>query len=237
MTDTHHGTSGFRALFVALLLSAAAPLVAQPPVPLPADAPFFPLMAWDYAADEATLEAMRDGGVNAVAFVRPAMLDACLKYGLKAIVFDESVAGDRWDRPFDADRAGQNLPALIEKVNAHPAVYGYHLKDEPGASDYPALGKLTAEVRRLAPGKWPYINLLPGDGDAYDAYVEGFIETCRPPIVSYDRYVLTEDGSFSPAFWTNLAQIRDASRKHGLPFTTSSSPPPTGATGSRPRRT
>lgn len=38
---------------------------------------FFPSMAWDYADKESTLEAMRDAGINAVAFVRPSMLDAC----------------------------------------------------------------------------------------------------------------------------------------------------------------
>ncbi len=179
---------------------------------------FFPLMAWDYADSEATLEAMRDAGINAVAFVRPAMLGACARIGIKAIVFDETVAGGRWDRPFDADAAVRGLEELIPKVNAHPAVYGYHLKDEPGANEFPALGKAVAAVRRLAPGKWPYINLFPGDGPSYDKYLEDFISTCNPTIVSYDRYVLLEDGSFGEGFWTNLAQVREAAFKRGLPF-------------------
>lgn len=182
------------------------------------DDSFFPLMAWDYADSEATLEAMHDAGINAVAFVRPAMLDACQRLGLKAIVFDESVAGGRWDRPFDGDAAVRGIEAFIPKVNQHPAVYGYHLKDEPSAKEYPALGKAVAAVKRLAPGKWPYINLFPGDGPSYDKYVEDFINVCQPMIVSYDRYVLGEDGKFGDAFWINLAQIREAGLRHGLPF-------------------
>lgn len=182
------------------------------------DKVFFPLMAWDYATDETTLKAMADCGVNMVCFVPPKMLDACQKHGLKAIVFDERIAGTRWDAPFDADRAIKNLPEVIEEVNAHPAVYGYHLKDEPSAGEYPTLARVADVVKKLAPGKWPYINLLPGDGDSYDTYMEQFITICKPPILSYDRYVLGEDGQFGAAFWTNIAQIRAAALKHGIPF-------------------
>lgn len=179
---------------------------------------FFPLMAWDYATDEPTLEAMRDAGVNSVAFVPPAKLDACANFGLRAIVFDERVSGARWDVPFDADASARGLEALVREVGNHPAVWGYHLKDEPGAREYPALAKAAAAVKRLAPGKWPYINLLPGDGASYDKYVEDFLAICEPPILSYDRYVTTEDGGFSTAFWTNLEQIRNPAIRRGIPF-------------------
>ena len=178
----------------------------------------FPLMAWDYATDEATLEKMADCGINMVCFVPPKMLDACEKHGLKAIVFDERIAGTRWDAPFDYQRATTKLPEVIREVNAHPAVYGYHLKDEPGAHEYPALAKVAEVVKKLAPGKWPYINLLPGDGAAYDDYVEQFCTICKPPILSYDRYVLGEDGKFGDGFWTNIATIRSAGIKHSIPF-------------------
>lgn len=180
--------------------------------------PPFPLMAWDYAASEDELKLMAEAGINSVAFVPPSMLDACQRSGLKAIVFDESIAGDRWDKPYDADSAIRGIEDLVPKLNAHPAVWGYHLKDEPPASDYPALGKAAAAVKRLAPGKWPYINLLPGKGKEYDEYVGSFISIVDPPILSYDRYVTGEDGGFSPIFWTNLAQIRSHARAKGLPF-------------------
>ena len=168
----------------------------------------FPLMAWDYAKDEATLQAMHDCGINAVAFVPPHMLDVCQRYGLCAIVFDERVAGSDWSKPFDAEQARRNLPALIQQVNSHPAVYGYHLKDEPNPGEYSALAQACATVKELVPGKWPYINLLPGDGPEYDTYLEQFITVCQPTTLSYDRYVLNEDGSFAAGFWSNLAVMR-----------------------------
>jgi hypothetical protein len=177
----------------------------------------FPLMAWDYVDDAKTLKLMSDCGVNIVAFVRPQMLDACKKYKLKAIVFDESISGDDYGKPYDAKLA-DHLSALVKKVNKHPAVYGYHLKDEPVAPEFPALAQSVAKLKELAPGKWAYINLYPGMGADYDAYIEKFVETCKPTVLSYDNYPLGEDGKFSYGFWVNIAQMREAALKHNLPF-------------------
>src|SRR6185503_7834339 len=72
-----------------------------------------------------------------------------------------------------------------------------------------------------APGKWPYINLFPGQGEPYDKYVEDFVKICAPTALSYDRYsVIGEKGSgdFDPAFWANLAQMRDHALEHKLPM-------------------
>jgi hypothetical protein len=178
----------------------------------------FPLMAWDYVGDEKVMKAMQDCGVNLVAFVRPEMLDACQRHHLKALVLDEKATGDHYGNPFDGKRAEENLPALIQKVNKHPAVYGYHIKDEPGPVEFPALAKAVAVVRDLAPGKWPYINLYPGMGQDYDSYLEQFVKICNPTILSYDNYPLGEDGTFSYGFWVNIAQVREAALKHQLPF-------------------
>lgn len=169
----------------------------------------FPLMAWDYATDDATLKKMADCGINMVAFVPPKMLDACSKHGIRAIVFNEN---------FNAYNDLPALSKLIKKVNSHPAVFGYHLKDEPSAAEYPGLAKAVELVEKEAPGKWPYINLLPGGGDAYDKYIEDFCTVCKPPILSYDLYAIQEDGGFSDGFWVTLARFRDAGLRHNLPF-------------------
>jgi hypothetical protein len=178
----------------------------------------YPLLAWDYVDNAKTLKAMSDCGVNCVAFIRPNMLDACQKYKLKALVFDERVSGDHYGKPFEAERFEKNFPALAKKVNKHPAVMGYHIKDEPGANEFPALGRAVTLVKKLAPGKWPYINLFPGMGKDYDSYLEQFASICSPTAFSYDNYPLGEDGKLSYGFWVNIAQVREAALKHGLPF-------------------
>ena len=179
---------------------------------------FFSLMAWDYEDDATTMKAMADCGIDMDAFVPIKALDTCQKHGLKAIVFDERIAGTRWDVPFDYERAGKALPAVIKEVNNHPAVYGYHLKDEPNAGEYPALAKTMEVVHKLAPGKFAYVNLLPGDGENYDKYLLDYITICKPTILSYDRYVLGEDGTFGNGFWTNIAKMRNAGIQNSIPF-------------------
>src|SRR5687768_11292793 len=89
------------------LAVAAGPATAPAPATARAADPFFTLMAWDYATGEPVLAEMRDCGINSVAFVPPKMLDACEKYGLRAIVFDEKVSGNDWTKPFDADEANR----------------------------------------------------------------------------------------------------------------------------------
>ncbi|MHB1461692.1 MAG: hypothetical protein ACYC1M_10465 [Armatimonadota bacterium] len=207
-----------QSLFCFTLCVLSLAIIALKPAYAADQKPAFSLMAWDYADDAKTMKAMADCGINMVAFVPIKALDTCKKYGLKAIVFDERVAGNRWDAPFDFERAKKALPAVIKDVKGHPAVYGYHLKDEPSSAEYPALAATMDVVHQLAPGKFAYVNLLPGDGESYDKYLEDYVKICKPTILSYDRYVLGEDGGFGAGFWTNIAKVRTAGIKNNIPF-------------------
>lgn len=186
--------------------------------PIAAGEPRFPLMAWDYADDKATFEAMRDAGITSVAFVPIKALDLCLQCDLQAIVHDERLSGAAYHGPFDGEAVARNLPEIIKEIGDHPAVLGYHLRDEPSAEQYPELAKGIAAVHELAPGKWAYVNLFPGDGESYDKYLEDFITVCKPKVLSYDRYTTLVKDEFNPGFWSNLSQMRDMALKHKLPF-------------------
>jgi hypothetical protein len=144
----------------------------------------FPLMAWDFAGSPKLLQSMHDAGINSVAFVRPDMLDACQNFDLKCIVFDERLAGNTWSKPFNGDQFVRNLPTLLEETKDKPAVYGYHIKDEPNATEFPELAKAVAAVKKMAPGKWPYINLLPGTSKEHEKYVSDFISICSHSALS-----------------------------------------------------
>lgn len=177
----------------------------------------FPIMAWDYVDDEAILKSMADCGINAVAFVPPKMLDALAKYGLKGIVHDDRV-GAAFGKPFDADRALPALEELIRNYGNHPALYGYHLRDEPGPDQFDDLGRASTLIREKNPGKWPYICNYPGYGDDYVKLLEDFVARCNPPILTYDNYAARPDGSFSWGFWANIADVRQVALSHDLPF-------------------
>lgn len=213
-----HLISRLKAL--ALLGVITSAVAAAPPQAAPGGESFFPLMAWDDVRSADTIKKMADCGINLIAFVPPKLLDACAANGVKAIVFDERVT-PAWDKPFQSAPANEELAKLIPEVNSHPAVYGYHLKDEPGAEQFAELAKSAALVRKLAPGKWPYINMTPGMGDWYaNEFLKSFVETCKPPVISYDNYAIGENVEFSYGYWANMWDVRTASLRYDIPFHT-----------------
>lgn len=180
--------------------------------------PFFPLTAWDDVRDADTIKKMGECGINLIAFVPPKWLDACHENGVKAIVYDPRLT-PAWDKPFNAKAANEVLPEIIKAHNDHPAVFGYHLKDEPDGGQFSEIVKSAELVRKLAPGKWPYVNLTPGMGAGYITdHVKPFIEQVKPPILSYDNYAIGEKVSFSYGFWANISDIRSAALAADIPF-------------------
>jgi hypothetical protein len=210
-----------KAVFLlSFLLLGSLPAHADEPVP------FFPIMAWDGPPnDPAAFKKMAECGFTVAGFVPPAALDNCQAAGLKAIVSDQRVGGYDWPN-VDPKVARERVTELIGEVRNHPAVYGYYLRDEPTSSFFPGLATVGGVVKELHPGVWPYVNLFPNYADAgqlgaasYDEYVEKFIETCHPPVLSYDHYAIFEGGGFrSDLYFSNLESMRRAAIKHELPF-------------------
>lgn len=205
-------------LCVTVLFAAASAPAAEP-------APIFPLMAWNNPpTDLPTLKRMRACGLTVAGFVPPAGLDNCRAAGLKAIISDQRVSGYDWHNVNPA-AARTQVAELVKQVKAHPAVYGYYLRDEPPTDYFPGLATVAGIVKELHPGTWPYINLYPnyaGPGAlgaaTYEQYVEKFVEVCRPPVLSYDHYALLEGGGMRPKYFPNLEVMRRVARRHDLPF-------------------
>jgi hypothetical protein len=185
----------------------------------------FPIMPWDGPPNDlATLQKIRDCGFTIAGFVPVAALSNCQAAGLKAIVSDARTSGYDW-ASVDAATARTNATALIRETVKDPAVFGYYLRDEPSAAWFPQLEKVASVVREFAPDKWPYINLFPDYAENwqlgtpnYSEYVDRFIATCHPKILSYDNYSIMDDGSLRNNYWSNLEAISAAARKHHLEF-------------------
>jgi hypothetical protein len=186
---------------------------------------FFPIMPWDHAPnDPKVLRELRECGFTLAGFVEPKTLDACRAAGLKAIVQDPRATALDW-KNFNELAAWTNLASLAAEVGRHPALFGYYLRDEPGADMFYGLGRAAALLRGLSPGQWPYINLFPNYASreqlgtaTYLEHLERYVQTCQPPIISYDHYALMNDGTLRDGYWLNLEQIRALAREHQLPF-------------------
>ncbi|HEX3601868.1 MAG TPA: hypothetical protein VHU84_17075, partial [Lacipirellulaceae bacterium] len=205
--------------FASLLIFAGLPVFAAEPEA------FFPIMAWDgIPNDPAVLKKMHDCGFTVAGFVPPAALDACQAAGLKGIVSDARTSDYDWTK-VNPKIAKERVASLVKEVRNHPAVFGYYLRDEPAASFFPGLATVSSDIKELHPGVWPYINLFPNyatpdqlGAATYDDYLEKFIATCHPPIISYDHYAIFEGGGFRPEYFANLESVRRAAVKHNLPF-------------------
>lgn len=186
---------------------------------------FFPIMAWNHAPnDPAILSKMHDAGLTIAGFAAAGTLDAVQAAGLKAIVSDARASDYDWTDVNEA-KARERIKSLVAEVGQHPALFGYYLRDEPNANAFGGLGKVASILRESSPDKWPYINLFPDYAEnwqlgsmGYPEYLEKFIATCHPAIISYDNYSLMDDGSIRGNYWSNLESIRAACQKHNIEF-------------------
>ncbi len=134
-------------------------------------------------------------------------LALCEQFGLKALITaPNSSAGNRPDGP---------------------ACWGYCLRDEPGAADFPGLRVLVDELRAARPGKLGYINLFPGYANPssqlgakdYEEYVRRFVEEVNPDVLSMDHYPLFKpDADGRDGYCADLEVMRRHSLRKGIPF-------------------
>ena len=114
--------------------------------------------------------------------------------------------------------------SAVALIKDHPALYAYHLKDEPDTSDFGWLADLSEKIKELDPSHPCYINLLPNWAwgvEEYSDKIESFAKRLEVPFYSFDNYpVIEEEGQIKvrPDWYRNLEEFSDMSRSHGKPF-------------------
>jgi hypothetical protein len=173
------------------------------------------------ALDDKAAAQLVDGGWN-VAWCREQELVVAQRHGLRGLLTDPLLSPDSLAEP-------KTLDALLDRVKNHPALYAYHLTDEPGAGQFPGLGKLVALLRERDPAHLAYLNLFPTYANnqqlgvpgervpAYQEYLRRCVAEVRPALLSYDHYQFTNGGD-NPEYFLNLALIRQQALAAGLPF-------------------
>jgi hypothetical protein len=176
------------------------------------------------ALSDAVARQMADGGWNVV-WCTEKDLDVARRHGLRAQLHDGLLSPAALDNP--AQRA--KLDALVARVRTHPALYCYFITDEPSAGDFPRLGRLVAYLRERDPAHLAYINLFPTyannqqlgtKGDTVTSYREHlrqFLDVVKPSLLSWDHYQFAKAGD-NGEYFLNLALVRQASQKSGVPF-------------------
>jgi hypothetical protein len=202
---------------------------------------FFPITSWEAAPQDQEMLADRDHGIpslaqagfTTVAFVHPKLLPECERLGMKAIVAEDR-ASKKWKGMSDDDITSY-VKKMVDDSRGSSAVLGYLLMDEPGASQFPALAKAVAAVRKFAPGKLAYINLFPDyatisakdisqlETANYEEYLERYVTEVKPQFISYDNYRVLQSNDLKVttaalSYYKNLLAIRNSAQKHNLPF-------------------
>lgn len=175
------------------------------------------------------IESLRACGFDTVAFVRPDQLEKVERAGMRALVGRPSDLRLNW-RGISEKAIVDHVRRLVSDAGTSDALIGYFIADEPSASEFRALGKAVAAVKRFAPRKLAYINLYPNYASraqlgttTYAQYLERYVAVVKPQFLSYDNYNVQysldlRNRARAAKYFTNLLQVRRTAQTHGLPF-------------------
>lgn len=172
-----------------------------------------PIMFDYYNPDR--MRELKEAGVNLLISPSPAsqiMLDNAHAEGLKVLSREEWFSGGKH--------------ALAD----HPAYMGVQIKDEPNHGEFERLKETHDAFKAAMPAdKLYYVNLYPSYappsllGGTYEKYINDYIETVKPPMVSFDHYALLIDQdtggvNIRSGFFTDLETVGYACKNHDVPM-------------------
>ena len=166
-------------------------------------------------------------------------LDECHKYGMQVIVDDERT-DFRSLQKLGEEEYRKGVQRAVADFGAHPAVYGFHVGDEPSVNDggWEIAKKAYKICSEYAPNLKHFINMLPfwDDGDDSftktlcvknaDEYSDLLTEYCKETnaaILSYDYYgqcCYFYPEKYKDIYFTNLRIFGRACEKSGADFYT-----------------
>jgi len=133
-------------------------------------------------------------------------LALCEKYGLKALTYP--------------------IPPAYDYLPEVSACWGYMIRDEPSAADFPELRAIVDKIRAVRPGKLAFINLFPDIANeqrlgtaTYDEHVRRFADEVDVDVLCMDHYPLFKpDRDTRDRYCENLTVIREHALRKSIPF-------------------
>jgi len=161
-----------------------------------------------------------------------AILDAAFERGIRVILCHRhgywphlTASGEKQYRA-DFARAAKIY-------GGHPAVFGFHVGDEPDTRQFADACRAMRLQKEMAPRLTPFCNLLPWHAgcetrvghESWAAYLDAYVRQARPEFLCYDCYAqLNPDAAENPGglemYFRNLREYSEAGQRHGIPFWT-----------------
>ena len=220
------------AVSCAFVVFAAAPLCVAAPGSVPA-ADVFPITFWaihywkerpeyERVISDEQYELIRQCNFN---LVMGGPLKQAERFGLQCASVAPHVKGTWWP-PFDPplpDRKRKLIVDAVRKVDkTSPALWGYHLCDEPAPVLWPRVRAAREAIKSVDPTRPVFVNLHPGSDAAK------YIKEVGADVAAYDHYPIFEDGTPNDAnippgfehtnFLCDLARFRRAMLAAKLKF-------------------
>lgn len=121
-----------------------------------------------------------------------------------------------------------NTQTVVNQLKSHPALFGYHIEDEPETNELAGLSRYVDNIEAADANHFCYINVYPNwawcasNIDDYMSRLTTYTETVKKlKFISFDHYPVYEDntGLHLRAYWyKNLEDIRRMARIKKLPF-------------------
>ncbi len=208
----------------------------------------YPISFWSYTnltehgqhMDEAEVEEWADAGftvpqspsfdaknADQKAHIRR-LLDWAQKRGMKLIVCDPRMyARSGGDKGVVAPDYADDVRAAAKDFGDHPALFGFHVGDEPDAAAKPAFFECYRLQKEIAPTLHPFANHLPWwpgaekhvGAASWADYLGDFVRKSNADLISYDYYGQMNPGEGGwNGYYDNLRLYREASLRNGIPF-------------------
>ncbi|MBN2476589.1 MAG: hypothetical protein JXB62_18400 [Pirellulales bacterium] len=170
---------------------------------------------------DASAKQMVDVGMNLAWASSAAELDVAQRHGLRAKYQDRAIISP--ESLTDPVRR-LKLDALVDSIRTKPALYAYHIVDEPSATEFGRFSPLVDYLRERDPEHVARINLHPIGPSAttlgapdYNTYLKQFVSTVQPSLLSYDHYQFTTTGD-EGGYLLNLEVVSQEAKSAGVPF-------------------
>lgn len=162
-------------------------------------------------------------------------LDLCQKKGMKVIVCDSRT---RWH---NLTRQGEEIfrkeaADAAADFASHPAVFGFHVGDEPCATAMDDMIKAYKIVKAAAPHLSPFVNFLPlweednfkdvlgVEPGGYKELLDYVVKEAKIEMLCYDYYgqcAYFERKKSEELYFRNLKMFGEVARENGIPLFTS----------------